>query len=79
MMLSAIAGVLLIIAAYFFVTLGFQEAYAKRDVKSFSYSIAIVVVCGAALIGALFLGPIIVVAGIIALGILLYNLSNMRA
>jgi hypothetical protein len=78
-MLSAIAGIALIMAVYFLVTLGFQHAYAKRDVKSFSYGVAIVMVCGVALIGALFLGPIIVVAGIVAVGILWYNLPNLKA
>jgi hypothetical protein len=57
------------------VKLAFQEAYTKRNVKSLGASAALVLFCVGVLIALLFLGPVIVIVGVVAGGVIWYKMA----
>jgi uncharacterized membrane protein len=66
-LLTVIGGVVLVIGAIALVTTAAQEAYAKRDLKSFSAVLAWVLFATASFAGALFVGPVPIILGIVGL------------
>jgi predicted DNA repair protein MutK len=67
-LLSVIGGIVLVIGAIALVTTAVQEAYAKRDLKSVAAMLAWVLFAAASLVGALFVGPVLIILGIVGLG-----------
>jgi hypothetical protein len=66
-LISIIGGVVLVIGATALVTTAVREANAKRDLKSVSAVLAWVLFAAASLAGALFVGPVLIILGIVGL------------
>jgi hypothetical protein len=66
-LLTVINGIVLVIGAVALVTTGVVEAYKKRDLKSVSALFARVLFAAASLAGALFVGPVLIILGIVGL------------
>jgi len=76
---SVIGGTVLTIGAFAIVKSALVEAFEKRDLKTVAIMFVIVLFAVAALIGALVLGPIPIILGIIGMFFAWHKLTKMNA
>ena len=77
-MLSAFAGIVLIIVIYCALKPAFQDAYEKRNALRYHIALRRQCVCIVALIGTLFVGPVGIIVIVIGTGILWYKIANLK-
>jgi hypothetical protein len=77
-LINAFAGIVVIVGVYGLAKLAFQEANAKRNPKSVAASAGLLLFCICVLIASLFLGPVVVIVGIIAGGVIWYKVAQSK-